>query len=188
MKNKIGIKVLIYLCILILYISIVVANYSFKKENLGDVKWPTLQYKYITSYYGYRTHPIYGYKMYHNGIDIGAPKGAKIVSVTDGKVIRTGWYGGYGYSISIQKDEYIFLYGHIDPNIIVNVGDYITKGDVIAYVGPKNVYGVINNRYKDELGNPTNGSTTGPHLHLTVFFNNKTIDPLIIFEKLKGEN
>lgn len=34
------------------------------------------------------------------------------------------------------------------------------------------------NQYKDENGNPTNGATTGPHLHLGIRINDKYIDPL----------
>ena len=44
-------------------------------------------------------------------------------------------------------------------------------------MGPKNVYGVPNNKYKDSNGNPTNGATTGPHLHFAIKINNKAINP-----------
>lgn len=39
---------------------------------------------------------------------------------------------------------------------------------MIGCVGPRNVYGVPNNPYRDENGNPTNGATTGPHLHFSI--------------------
>ena len=42
------------------------------------------------------------------------------------------------------------------------------------------------NQYKDENGNPTNGATTGPHLHLGIRINAKYIDPLSLFEYLKN--
>jgi len=51
-----------------------------------------------------------------------------------------------------------------------------------GYVGPKNVYGVKGNPYRDSNGNPTNGATTGPHLHLGVRINEKYIDPLNLFK------
>ena len=38
------------------------------------------------------------------------------------------------------------------------------------------------NQYKDENGNPTNGATTGPHLHFGIRINGKYIDPLGLFE------
>ena len=36
-------------------------------------------------------------------------------------------------------------------------------------------------QYNDPNGNPTNGATTGPHLHLGVRINNEYIDPLSLY-------
>ena len=66
--------------------------------------------------------------------------------------------------------------------IFINSGDYIRENDIIAKVGPKNVYGIKNNPYKDSNDQPTNGATTGCHLHLTIKKNKKAIDPLQFFK------
>lgn len=48
-------------------------------------------------------------------------------------------------------------------------------------MGPKNVYGVPGNQYRDSDGNPTNGATTGPHLHLGFRIDNSYVNPLDYF-------
>lgn len=58
------------------------------------------------------------------------------------------------------------------------LGKEFLRGEIIATVGPKNVYGVYKNPYKDALGNPTNGATTGPHLHFTLKKDGKAVNPL----------
>lgn len=116
------------------------------------------------------------------GIDIAAPEGTKLVAIVDGEVTRTAWGGAGGYTITITADEYTFSYCHSDPNFMVKEGDEVKKGQVIGKVGPKNVYGVAGNPYKDGNGNPTNGATTGCHCHFTVKKNGNTIDPLTILE------
>ena len=77
-----------------------------------------------------------------------------------GKVISTEFKGANGYTVTIENGIYTFLYSHVSPYFLVYAGEYVYKGQIIAKVGPKNVYGVLNNPYKDSNGNPTNGATT----------------------------
>ena len=65
--------------------------------------------------------------------------------------------------------------------ILLPSGDSIQKGDLIAFVGPKYINNVSNNPYKDSTGKPTNGATTGPHLHLTIKKDGTSINPLELF-------
>ena len=99
-----------------------------------DFYWPIPGYTQLSSPFGKRTSPTTGASTYHSGIDIPAPEGTKLYSISDGEVVFASWGAGGGYTITIQLSDYS------------------------DSVGPKNVYGIINNPYKDENGNPTNRS------------------------------
>lgn len=156
---------------------------SYYSINLNDeYVWPAPGYTTITSPFGYRSLPTAGATSYHAGVDIGAPKGSKLIAVCDGKITFTGFLGGGGYTITLSVNNMRITYCHVSPTYIVKTGDVVKKGEVIGYVGPKNVYGVPGNQYYDENGNPTNGATTGPHLHFGVRVDGKYIDPLSLFK------
>lgn len=115
----------------------------------------------ISSYYGYRIHPIYGYRKFHSGVDFNAPFGAKILSVSSGTVELSSWNGGYGNCIIVRDGSgNKWLYGHMAEQSVLGVGDKVGKGQVIGYVG-------------------STGLSTGPHLHLERrTSDNSTVDPL----------
>ena len=117
-----------------------------------------LGYNTITSDFGYRTAPTSGASSYHGGIDIAAPTGSNIIATCSGKVSFTGFYGAGGYTVTIINNNLSISYCHVSPLFLVYEGQYVSQGDIIAKVGPKNVYGVPNNPYKDSNGNPTNRS------------------------------
>ena len=142
-----------------------------------------LGYTTINSYFGYRTSPTAGASSYHSGLDIGAPEGSKLIAVTSGEITFASFLGGGGYTITLTSGNIKFTYCHVSPYYIVKVGDYVNQGQIIGYVGPKNVYGVKGNQYFDENGNPTNGATTGPHLHFGVRINGEYVNPLSLFDK-----
>ena len=47
-----------------------------------------------------------------------------------------------------------------------------------TYSSNESLYNDPNNPYKDSDGNPTNGATTGTHLHFTIKINGEFTDPL----------
>ncbi|MGV9616425.1 M23 family metallopeptidase [Nocardia xishanensis] len=97
----------------------------------------------LTSYFGSR------WGAQHNGLDFGDPLGAPIFSVTDGVVIEAGPASGFGLWVRVQQDDgTVGVYGHVN-DILVNVGQPVLAGDVIATVGNR-------------------GQSTGPHLHYEV--------------------
>ena len=75
-----------------------------KKETRQYVKnvFGTNWLPYVTSYYGYRVHPISGEKNYHTGVDIGMPEGTEILAGHDGTVTLAGNAGGYA-CVSLLK-------------------------------------------------------------------------------------
>ena len=109
----------------------------------------------ITSKYGPRGSG------FHHGLDIAADIGTPIAAIKSGKVIRACWHSDiYGYVVTIDHGNgEESLYAHLNK-ILVDVGDVVYKGQIIAQVG--------------ETGN-----ATGPHLHLQISIDNKTVDPLI---------
>lgn len=156
-----------------------------------EFAWPVPECRTISSHFGKRGSPTTGASSYHKGIDIAAKEGQYFIAVMDGEITFAEFLGGGGYTITLNADVNFdgkiqnikITYCHVSPNYIVKVGDIVKKGQVIGYVGPKNVYGVVGNKYKDSSGKPTNGATTGPHLHLGVRINGNYINPLLLFDK-----
>ncbi len=138
---------------LILFISCffgphILGNFSFSEDFYysfdasDEYVWPAPGYTTITSPFGYRDLPTAGATSYHAGVDIGAPQGSKFIAVCDGKITFTGFLGGGGYTITLSVNNMKITYCHVSPTYIVKKGDIVKKGQVIGYVGPKNVYGV----------------------------------------------
>lgn len=125
----------------------------------GTWAWPAPASRYITSYFGYRQHPVTGKWALHTGIDIGAGYGTNIIAANSGTVILSQEYGGYGECIIIDHGGGITsLYGHMFVRK-VSVGQNVSTGDVIGLVG-------------------STGVSSGPHLHFEVRENNQLVDPL----------
>lgn len=102
-----------------------------------------------------------GASSYHSGIDIPASNGTNVYAIESGRISFASWGAGGGYTIVLELDKYPNIsvsYCHLSPNYIVKRNDYVEKGELIGFVGPKNVYGINNNPYKDSNGNPTNRS------------------------------
>lgn len=157
---------------------ITVPTYSISSSGFC---WPVPGYTTITSPYGYRTSPTYGASSFHAGIDIAANPGSYLVASLEGFISYVGFNGSGGYTIILENNTFTMMYCHVSPNFLVYPGQIVNQGQIIGQVGPKNVYGVPNNPYKDSNGNPTNGATTGPHLHFTLKKNSQAVNPLDYF-------
>ena len=112
----------------------------------------------MTSPFGWRTHPIYGTRKFHSGIDFGVDYGTEVSAAQSGTVTYAGWISGYGNAVIIDHGNGITtLYGH-NQSLAVSEGDSVTMGQVIAYAG-------------------STGNSTGPHCHFEVRINDDPVDP-----------
>ena len=117
----------------------------------------------ITSPFGYRVHPIYGYYSLHDGTDFGAACGSPLYSAASGRVISSYWSTAYGNRMIIDNGfvrgvSLATIYNHA-ISYTVGVGDRVGRGQVIGYVG-------------------STGWSTGCHLHFTVMVNGDPVDPM----------
>ena len=149
--------------------------------NPNGFVWPLPGYTRISSYFGKRVSPTSGASSSHSGIDIPAPQGTNFIAVADGEITFRQFLGAGGYTITLSFSNFRVSYCHCDPNFIVEVGDKVKQGQIIGQVGPKYVYGVKGNQYSDSTGKPTNGATTGCHLHLGIRIDGKYQNPLDFF-------
>jgi len=113
---------------------------------------------YISSPYGWRSHPILGRGRLHTGIDFAANYGSTIRAADSGTVLYSGWYGGYGKTVIINHGKGIStLYGH-SSKLYVKSGENVKRGQPIAAIG-------------------STGFSTGPHLHFEVRKNGTPVNP-----------
>ncbi|WP_310529779.1 peptidoglycan DD-metalloendopeptidase family protein [Nocardioides sp.] len=120
----------------------------------------------ITSPFGYRIHPIYGYWGLHDGTDFGGGCGQAIVAAEDGRVISSYWSDVYGNRLIIDHGALAgagiaTIYNHA-ASYTVGTGTQVKRGEVIGYVGDT-------------------GWSTACHLHFTVMANGRAVDPANYF-------
>ena len=94
----------------------------------------------------------------HNGVDISAPKGSRVVVTADGQVVFTGRVDGYGRLVRVAHgDGYESWYCHL-KRIKTKRGKHLRRGDTIGLVGKS-------------------GNASGPHLHYEVRLDGRPVDP-----------
>ncbi|MCL1999293.1 MAG: peptidoglycan DD-metalloendopeptidase family protein [Turicibacter sp.] len=116
----------------------------------------------FTSGFGWRRNPFGSGSEFHSGVDIAAPRGTAIVATGGGRVTFAGWNGAYGNQVVINHGNGIQTsYAHAS-SILVRVGQYVSRGEVIARVG-------------------STGRSTGPHVHYEVLINGRAVNPVTFF-------
>jgi murein DD-endopeptidase MepM/ murein hydrolase activator NlpD len=131
-----------------------------RREQLANATpsiWPT--HGGLTGFFGGRSDPFTGEPAYHSGIDISAEKGQPVFATADGIVQSAGYTGDYGNLIVLKHAFGLSTrYGHLSA-YHVKIGDAVTRGDVIGYIG-------------------STGRSTGAHLHYEILVNGTLMNPL----------
>lgn len=157
------------------YQNAVRAQASLEKQTLAFAHTPLIvpvdgRFEY-TDGFGMRIHPIFKRKDFHEGLDMAAPVGTRIIATADGVVLETGSDSTKGRFVQIdhglgasfddkgnaRATRYKTAYYHCQK-VLVKKGQKVKRGDLIAEVG-------------------STGLSTGPHLHYEVYVNGKKINP-----------
>lgn len=128
-----------------------------KASTQRGLGWPVVGK--ISSRFGWRKDPVRGGRDFHTGLDIRAPYGRAVVAASSGKVVYSGWMGGYGKTIVISHPgKMTTLYGHCSK-LLVTTGTNVQRGTKIAQVG-------------------STGRSTGNHVHFEVRRAGSLVNPL----------
>jgi murein DD-endopeptidase MepM/ murein hydrolase activator NlpD len=122
----------------------------YRKPVVGEIEF--------TSGFGIRSDPFLGRPAMHTGLDFRAATGDPVRATANGKVVSSGWAGGYGRMVEVDHGNGLSTrYGHLSE-INVKVGDTVRIGQVIGTVG-------------------STGRSTGPHLHYETRIDGEAVDP-----------
>ena len=113
---------------------------------------------WVTSSFGKRRDPIFGYWVMHKGLDMGGHIGMRVSAPADGVVIWTGRRGGYGVTVVLDHGYGLQTHFAHLSRFLVRPGDHVRRGEPIAEIG-------------------STGKSTGPHLHYEVRRGGEPMDP-----------
>lgn len=121
---------------------------------------------YITSPFGWRRHPIYGYWGLHDGVDMHAPCGVPEHAAASGTVFSEYYSSVWGNRLFIDVGRVngksmTLVYNHIS-RYRVHSGAHVARGETVAYAG-------------------TTGWSTACHLHFTVMLDGNPVNPTQFF-------
>ncbi len=113
----------------------------------------------VTDAYGWTVHPLTQKESFHSGVDLEAEAGQNVLAVAAGTVLDCSYSEAYGYHVTLEHENGVrTMYAHLSA-FYAEPGDTVAQGQIIAAVG-------------------ATGWTTGPHLHLSVFVDDESVDPL----------
>jgi len=121
-----------------------------------------IEFARLSSTFGMRKHPVLGRMRAHKGVDYAARTGTPIMAAGDARVSFVGWKNGYGRAVILDHGQgRSTLYGHMSAWGKEKVGQHVSQGSTIGYVG-------------------ASGLATGPHLHYEFRINGNQVNPLTV--------
>ncbi len=113
---------------------------------------------WISYGFAWRRDPFTGERAFHNGLDIVAPRGTRVLAPADAVVVKAGRMPGYGNVVYLSHGNGLTSrYAHLE-SFAVGPGDEVSRGAEIGSVG-------------------NTGRSLGPHLHYEVLVNKRWVDP-----------
>jgi murein DD-endopeptidase MepM/ murein hydrolase activator NlpD len=117
--------------------------------------------------FGMRFHPLLGYTRPHRGLDFTAANGTPVYATGNGRVSTSYFSATFGNVVYLDHGfDFETRYAHLSKYIVV-AGQYVTRGQLIGYVG-------------------NTGTSVSPHLHYEVLFKNNQINPINFFQRDLG--
>ena len=160
------------------------AQVSKATKTWRFASFPVENFQRYTSLFGYRRSPGGGGIEFHNGLDMAAPMGSYIRNWWKGKVIKVSDRGRCGTHVTIKSGPWKHTYCHMQGHVATNGGRrYIIDrgGGIQIWEGQRIPAGARIGR----IG--MTGRTTGPHLHWSLKYRNRYIDPGMILRKMYSQ-
>lgn len=137
---------------------------SQRQSHKRIVSFP-LQTMKISSGFGYRTDPFTGKKKFH-GIVFQIDIGTGTFAMLTGIIIMVGKDNSRGNYVMIRHGNYVITYCHLSK-ILVRKGQMVEPGEAVGHAG-------------------STGRSTGPHLHLTLYHKQQSLNPLIFLNCIRS--
>ncbi len=133
---------------------------TFAESLLAPVRWPLDEPGIITR--GTVRPEDDGEE--HTGLDVAIPVGTPIRAAGAGVVAEASSHDEYGLFVRLRHENgFESMYGHAS-RLLVSTGESVAAGQVIALSG-------------------STGRSTAPHLHLEIFRDGRSIDPLSLLNQ-----
>ncbi len=121
----------------------------------------------VTSPFGMRQHPVTGARMHHNGVDLRAHFDT-LYAPLDGVVEKVFYHAAGGITLSVRHGDFVLSYAHLSEFFVAPQRS-VTAGQPMGRTG-------------------ATGRVTGPHVHISVRFKDKVIDPWPVLKLISDYN